>query len=178
MATSTEENLYHTLICQSPTPKARAESLQKSDDQFRKSNESAYSVISSQASSFSKESIRSESSSQRSLEYRPLDFEHVLFTSRVYTRNIKSMMIEKIHKLRDSSKDKFSLEPVPTSEATRHEQNAQSLLLLSEDAPTQDEEIGYLFRPDKSPTPFFEQLLLGIAIYIVSARSRSYRLHH
>ena len=30
---------------------------------------------------------------------------------------------------------------------------------------------GYLIKPDKSPTPVFEQLLLGVADYIVSARS-------
>ena len=28
---------------------------------------------------------------------------------------------------------------------------------------------GYLIKPDKSPTPVFEQLLLGVADYIVSA---------
>lgn len=27
---------------------------------------------------------------------------------------------------------------------------------------------GYLIKPDKSPTPIFEQLLLGVANYIVS----------
>ena len=27
---------------------------------------------------------------------------------------------------------------------------------------------GYLIKPDKSPTPVFEQLLLGVANYIVS----------
>ena len=30
---------------------------------------------------------------------------------------------------------------------------------------------GYLIKPDKSPTPVFEQLLLGVADYIVSACS-------
>lgn len=28
---------------------------------------------------------------------------------------------------------------------------------------------GYLIKPDRSPTPVFEQLLLGVANYIVSA---------
>ena len=164
---------YHTLICQSPTPKARAESLQKSDDQFRKSNASAYSVIPSQSSSFSEERNKSEISSQRSLEYQPLGFEHVLFTSKVYTRNTKNIMIEKIRKFRDRSKGKFRVQSVPTLEATQNEHNAESLLLVGEDVPT-DEEIGYLLRPDKSPTPFFEQLLLAIANYIVSACPLSY----
>ena len=174
MVTRSAEMFGHTLICQSPTPKARAESLQKSDDQFRKSNESAYSVISSQSSSFSVERDESASSIQRRLEYQPLGFEHVLFTSKVYTRNTKNMMIEKIRKVRDRSKGKFRVQPVPALEATQNEHKTESLLLVSEDVPTGDEEIGYLLRPDKSPTPFFEQLLLAIANYIVSACPLSY----
>ena len=84
------------------------------------------------------------------------------------------MMIEKIRKFRDRSKGKFRLQPIPTLEVTQNEHNAESLLLVSEDVPTGDEEIGYLLRPDKSPTPFFEQLLLAIANYIVSACPLSY----
>ena len=177
MANKNAEMFYHTLICRSPTPKARAESLQRSDDQFRKSNESAYSVIPSQSSSFSEESHRSENSSERSLKYRPLGFEHVLFTSKVYIRNTKNMMIEKIRKLRDRSKGKSRVQLVLTLEATRNEHNAESLLLPSDDVPTEDEDIGYLLRPDKSPTPFFEQLLLGIANYLVSTCPLSYLLY-
>ena len=86
------------------------------------------------------------------------------------------MMIEKIRKFRDRSTGKCRVNPVPTLEGTQNEQNAESLLLLSEDVPTEDEEIGYLLRPDRSPTPFFEQLLLAIANYIVSACPLSYHL--
>ena len=86
-------------------------------------------------------------------------------------------MIEKIRKVRDRSEGKFGVNPEPTLEATQNEHNAESLLLASEDVPTEDEEVGYLLLPDKSPTPFFEQLLLAIANYIVSARPLSYHLY-
>ena len=85
-------------------------------------------------------------------------------------------MIEKIRKFRDRSTGKCRVDPVPTLEATQNEHNAESLLLLSEDVPTEDEEIGYLLQPDRSPTPFFEQLLLAIANYIVSTCPLSYHL--
>lgn len=87
------------------------------------------------------------------------------------------MMIARIRKFRNRSKEKLRVQPVPTLEATRNEHDTESLLLLSEDAPTEDEEIGYLLQPDKSPTPFFEQLLPAIANYIVSACPLSYRLY-
>ena len=39
---------------------------------------------------------------------------------------------------------------------------------MADSAVTPQEYWGYLIRPDKSPSPVFEQLLLGVANYIVS----------
>lgn len=69
---------------QLPTPQARANLLRKSEDQFRKSDESAYSVdsiIPSQLSTFTGRRHSLDNSSQGSTEYRPLSFEKKLFMS-------------------------------------------------------------------------------------------------
>ena len=88
-------------------------------------------------------------------------------------RNSKNMMIKKIFRSRKQPKNKMTemMQPVPNWEAIRDELDAESLLLSTEDVSTDNDATGYLLRPDKSPTPFFEQLLLGIANYIVSAWS-------
>ena len=59
-------------------------------------------------------------------------------------------------------------QPVPTLEAIGNEFDSESLLLSNQDVRIEDKGTGYLLQSDKSPTPFFEQLLLGIANYIVS----------
>ena len=156
----------------SPTPKARANLLQKSEKQFRTSNQSAYSIDSiapSQLSSSTNQRHTFEDAGQQSLEYRPLSFENILFMSKVYTRNAKKMMMKKIFNVKDHSKSQMAIQAVPSWEAIRNELDAESLLLSSEDGSTKDDEFGYLIRSDNSPTPFFEQLLLEIANYIVSA---------
>lgn len=165
---------HHTLTPSSPTPKARATMLQESNDQFRKSNESAYSsgsIILSQQSSSTNQRYSFESTSQESLEYRPLSFENKLFMSKVYIRNSKNLIAGKIHGFRGWSKGKKRIQPLPSLEAIRNELDAETSILLSQDVPTKDEEFGYWLQPDRSLTPFFEQLLLGIANYIVSACS-------
>ena len=145
--------------------------LQDSERQFQQSNESAYStdsiVLSQQRRSH-------ENSSRGSLEYRPLSFENILFMSKVYIRNSKNMMIEKIHELRDRSKVRPRTQPVSNLEAIENELDAESLLLPCEVVHIESEEIGYVFKPNNAPTPFFEQLLLGIANYIVSICSLSH----
>ena len=150
--------------------------LQKSEDQFRQSSESAYSIDSitlSQQSSATSQRCSCKNSSRGRLDHRPLSFENILFTSKVYIRASKNITIRQIHDFRERSKVKTRARPVPSLEAVQTELDARSLLLSSKDTPAEDEEIGYLLQPDKSPTPFFEQLLLGIAYYIVSARSVS-----
>lgn len=78
-------------------------------------------------------------------------------------------MMKKIFNVKDHSKSQMAIQAVPSWEAIRNELDAESLLLSSEDGSTKDDEFGYLIRSDNSPTPFFEQLLLEIANYIVSA---------
>ena len=91
-------------------------------------------------------------------------------------RNSRNMMIEKIFRERNKSRGKTRemSQPLPNWEAIGNELNEESLLLSSEDVCTEDDEIGSLIKEDKSPTPFFEQLLLGIAEYIVSDCRLSY----
>ena len=84
-------------------------------------------------------------------------------------RNSKNIMIEKIFRNKSESKKRATTQPLSNWEAIRNELDAESLLPSSEDVCTEDDGMGYLLRPDKSPTPFFEQLLLGIANHIVSA---------
>lgn len=146
--------------------------LQESDEWFRKSNESAYSlgsIILSQQSSSTSQRYGFESTNQGSLDYPSLSFENKLFMSKVYIRNSKKLIIEKIYGLREWSKGKKKIQPLPSLEAIPNELAAETSIFLGKDVPTKDEEIGYLLQPDRSPTPFFEQLLLGIANYIVSA---------
>ena len=94
--------------------------------------------------------------------------------SKVYIRNSKNMMIEKIHELRDRSKVRQRTQPVTNLEAIENELDAESLLLPCEVAHIESEDIGYVLQSNNTPTPFFEQLLLGIAHYIVSTWSLSY----
>lgn len=79
----------------SPTPKDRRKLIRKSETQFKRSDESAYSIVPSRMSSrFSlstcqtgaRESVKSE----EDILYRRLSFEDDLFTAKVYKRNYRS----------------------------------------------------------------------------------------
>ena len=91
--------------------------------------------------------------------------------TKVYIRNSKNLIAGKIHGFREWSKSKRRIQPLPSLEAIRNELDAETSILLGKDMSTRDEEFGYWLQPDRSLTPFFEQLLLGIANYIVSACS-------
>ena len=77
-----------------PTSKARGKLVQQSEKQFKKSDESAYSIVPSRMSvSTSQTNHRNSSKSEEELVYRRLSFENDLFTSRVYKRNYRSPML-------------------------------------------------------------------------------------
>ena len=133
------------LTYSSPTPKARAKLLRKSEDQFRRSDESAYSIdsiIPSQLSLSTNQRHSLVSSSQGSLEYHPLSFENKLFMSRVYMRKSKSMMIKKLFRVRVQSKEKTGkrIQPIPTWEDIQSDLEADSLLPSSEEISVRDSE--------------------------------------
>ena len=72
-------------------PKDRGKLIRRSEKQFKKSDESAYSIVPSRISISTRrtddqESIRSE----EDIIYRPLSFEDDLFTARVYKRNYRN----------------------------------------------------------------------------------------
>ena len=83
-------------------------------------------------------------------------------------------MIGKFHKLRDRSKFATGIKPGSSLEVIETDVDTESSLLPYEDRRTESEEIGSLLQADNAPTPFFEQLLLGIANYIVSNCSLPY----
>lgn len=133
------------LIYRRPTPKARASLLSSSEDQFRKSDESAYSidsVIPSQLSVSTSQRHSLTNSTLESLEYHPLSFEDKLLMSKVYIRNSKNMMIKKIFKIGSQSKEKGKglIQPVLNWEAIRNELDADSLLCSSPDLSIQDDD--------------------------------------
>lgn len=128
-----------------PTQQARANLLRKSEDQFRKSDESAYSVdsiIPSQLSISTGRRHSLDSSSQGSIEYRPMSFENTLFMSRVYMRNSKNMMIKKIFRVGAQSKVgvRDITQQVPDWETIRNDLDADSLLHSSEEVSIEDNE--------------------------------------
>ena len=127
----------------SPTPKARANLLRDSEDQFRKSDESAYSidsVIPSQLSLSSSKRHSLASSAHASIEYQPFSFDKKLFLSRVYTRNAKNIMIKKIFKSRIQAGGKTKETLMPNWEAIRSDLEADSLLPSSHEASSADNE--------------------------------------
>ena len=92
VATATEGQ---PLTVSSPTIQGTAELLQKSQEQFLKSDESAFSIVPSRMSSrFSLSTIqtgdRDSVRSSASLVYHPFTFENDLFTARVYKRNYRT----------------------------------------------------------------------------------------
>ena len=159
------------LTLSSPTPKARADLLQKSEEYFRKSDESAYSIDSigpSNLSSSTDQRKNLASSSQGSLEYRALSFDNILFMSKAYVRNSKNMMVKNVFRVGPKSEMKMEevIQPMPNGEAIRDEFVVDS---SSGEVPIEIDLTGYMIKPDKSPTYIFEQLLLGVVNYIVSA---------
>ena len=88
-------NHIHLLRRCRPTPESTADVLQQSNNQFMKSDESAFSIVPSRLSSrisfsTSQTSRRTSSDSYTKLAYRPLFFENDLFTARVYKRNYRN----------------------------------------------------------------------------------------
>ncbi len=88
--------------------------------------------------------------------------------SKAYVRNSKNMMIKKVFRVGTKSEMKMEevIQPMPNGEAIRDELVMDS---SSGEMPIEIDLTGYMIKPDGSPTYIFEQLLLGVVNYIVSA---------
>ena len=124
------------LIFDRPTTQATARLLDESESQFQKSNESAHSVdtiVPSQMSILTSQRDSSTSiHSQATIRSRRLDFENRLFTSKVYMRNCKNLMIKELSKARTTFRRKDTAtgadRDVVDWEAIRGQLEADSLL--------------------------------------------------
>ncbi|CAD6589931.1 MAG: hypothetical protein ASARMPRED_004323 [Alectoria sarmentosa] len=131
-----------------PTPQARIKLLQKSETQFQKSAEGAYSIDSIVPSRMSVSTSPRDSYSsgqgQDPIDYRPLGFENWLFTSKVYMRTSKNMMIKELSEARTSfnrkQTAKITNQTVVDWEAIRDKLEADSLLAASCDVSVHDDE--------------------------------------
>ena len=98
------------LITYSPTVGDRNNLLRESEEQFGKSDESAYSIVPSRMSMsiYTGDTIDSgASNSEESLVYKPLTFENELFTARAYKRNFRTPALQRLFKgLRQTISDK------------------------------------------------------------------------
>ena len=89
------------LITYSPTSGDRNRLLRASEEQFGKSDESAYSIVPSRMSMsiYTGQTIDSGTSkSEVDLVYKPLTFENELFTARVYKRNYRTPTLQRLFK--------------------------------------------------------------------------------
>ena len=129
-----------------PTAQARTKMLQESENQFQKSNESAYSIdsiVPSRTSiSTSQRDSYASGQSQDSIEYRRLSFERRLFMSKVYMRNSRNVMIKELSKARMSFKGKHIAtandQTVMDWEAIRDRLESDSLLATSNEVSIND----------------------------------------
>ena len=98
------------LITYSPTVGDRNNLLRESEEQFGKSDESAYSIVPSRMSMsiYTGDTVDGgASNSEESLVYKPLTFENELFTARVYKRNFRTPALQRLFKdLRQTISDK------------------------------------------------------------------------
>ena len=148
---------YCKLTSSSPTLQARAKLLHKSESQFQKSDESAYSIDSIVPSRMSASTGRIDSyvSDQDAdiVQSRRLSFEKGLFMSRVYMRNCKNVMAKEIFKARLDSKRKVGVlladQTAKNWEAIRDQIEADSLLARScEESIDDTNTIRSCIRPD------------------------------
>ena len=79
-------------------PENRRSFLELSEPILFKSDESAYSIVPSRMSS--KLSLSTTNTGSASLQYHPLAFEDALFTARVYKRNYRNRVIDRLFKAR------------------------------------------------------------------------------
>ena len=137
------------LIISSPTIQAIAEMLQQSQEQFIKSDESAFSIVPSRMSSrFSLSTIqtsdRDSVRSSASLVYRRFSFENDLFTARVYKRNYRNPSYQGSPK-QEPDRDVGAVEPrkgnPQSSELVNSSVLDQELMVRDGDVPT-DQEYG------------------------------------
>ena len=85
----------------SPTLRDRSDLLQESEEQFRMSDESAYSIVPSHMSRsiYTVQTTDSGASkAEEDLVYKPLTFENELFTARVYKRNYRTLELQRLFK--------------------------------------------------------------------------------
>ena len=130
-----------------PTAQARIQMLQESQNQFQKSDESAYSidsiVPSRRSISTSQRDSYASGQSQDSIQYRRLSFERRLFMSKVYMRNSRNLMIKELSKARMSFKGKHIAtandQTVTDWEAIRDRLESDSLLAISNELSINDE---------------------------------------
>ena len=137
---------YNKLTLYSPTPQARAKLLHKSEAQFQKSDESAYSTDSIVPSRMSvstgpRDSYVSDQNDD-TVQSRRMSFEKGLFMSRVYLRSYKNVMAKEISKAIRGSKLKVGItmadQTAKNWEAIRDQIEADSLLARSREGSIND----------------------------------------
>jgi hypothetical protein len=82
-----------------PSSKDRAELLTNKSETLKACDESAWTIVNSRASTPSRRSSESLTSIESAeLIYKPLDFENDLFTTRVYKRNYRPRLVQRMPK--------------------------------------------------------------------------------
>jgi hypothetical protein len=82
-----------------PSSKDRAELLANESETLKACDESAWTIVNSRASMLSRRSSESLTSTESAeLIYKPLDFEDDLFTARVYKRNYRPRLVQRVLK--------------------------------------------------------------------------------
>ena len=127
-----------------PTAQARTKMLQESQNQFQKSDESAYSidsiVPSRRSISTSQRDSYASGQSQGSIQYRRLSFERRLFMSKVYMRNSRNLMIKELSKARMRKHIATANDQTVTDwEAIRDRLESDSFLATSNELSINDE---------------------------------------
>lgn len=129
----------------SPTPKDRGKLIRKSEKQFKKSDESACSIVPSRLSSRLSISTRQTEArvsvgSEKDIIYHRLSFEDELFTARVYKRNYRNSMILGLRKDKPQVAlgSKVSSDMQRTNTASSHDESGNRVIDQNQD----DEFIG------------------------------------
>jgi hypothetical protein len=96
---ATAMTFSNALTLPRPSSKDRAELLANESDTLKACDESAWTIVNSQASMLSRRSSESLTSIESAeLIYTPLDFENDLFTARVYKRNYRPRLVQRMPK--------------------------------------------------------------------------------
>ena len=117
------------LITYSPTVGDRNNLLRESEEQFGKSDQSAYSIVPSRMSMsiYTSDTIDSGASkSEENLVYKPLAFENELFTARVYKRNYRTPALQRLFKGIEQKTSDNTRSPTVAQEIGEHPDGSEA----------------------------------------------------